>query len=582
MDHSDVEPPKLLIFDLTRSGDGTATGELKETLLHRWPTDRVLHVHGHGKERVGITGFADGVRLDRKGTGYRQMRHLARRFDPDCILYRPVPENLTLHRYAMKFIQSHPVPLVTWIMDDWPMRLRDSTMNIPPEIHGDFEWLLGRSEIRLCISEPMRSAFTDRYGYDFLPVANGVDPQEWPQRERRTHAPFTIRYAGSLADNMSLESLLAVARAVEEIAESGVAVRFQINTRSYWDDLYGHRFRPFSSCRVSTEAFSREAYREFLQDADLLLVAYNFDEATLNYVRYSLANKLPECLISGAPLLVYGPARIATVGYMQNSLPEAVVSTPDQKTLEIWIRNLIGSADLRMKLSEKARALALAEFRLSDQESKLATAIRAAVDVPFRHELWVSSDRQKLKEESLAVHLYQSAFGSPGAEPDVVELARDKESKTPADLLKIRINRFDLSDLDGVISTPHHPRVILAEQISTGQLGTDWRKIADHLAARGYSVLISEWRPTAGSQAYPAWRSIRMYPCELDADQLFVSLIAVAGKPDIGLVMDAIERSVVRPPLAVFRTSVTELARKATSISRSVRRRLRSRIANRN
>src|SRR3546814_11387518 len=54
-------------------------------------------------------------------------------------------------------------------------------------------------------------------------------------------------------------------------------------------------------------------YERTLAKSDALLIAYNFDPASTGYIGYSLANKMPECLASGAPLLAYGPRGVATI-----------------------------------------------------------------------------------------------------------------------------------------------------------------------------------------------------------------------------------------------------------------------------
>src|SRR3546814_18344607 len=54
-----------------------------------------------------------------------------------------------------------------------------------------------------------------------------------------------------------------------------------------------------------------------LAKSDELLIAYNFDPASTGYIGYSLANKMPECLASGAPLLAYGPRGVAPIAYLE-------------------------------------------------------------------------------------------------------------------------------------------------------------------------------------------------------------------------------------------------------------------------
>lgn len=382
---------RLLIADATRIGNGTATGQLKATLLRGLEGIEVAQLSDSGLERIGFSGTINGRSIDAAKCTQQQIDTLTDEFDPHCILYRPTPENQSLHGAAMRIIRSRPLPLITWIMDDWPARLREADAAKYDAMTRDLEWLFQRSSRCLCISEKMQTAFEARYGVDFLPIANGVDAGDWPRLERPEHDVLSIRYAGSMAEDMTLASLLDVAQAVQRLADLGFNTSLQINTRKTWAHLYGHRFRKFSSCRVTSNDLSDSEYRSFLQNADVQLIAYNFDDRSARYVQYSLANKLPECLISGAPLLVYGPTRIATVAFMAEHLPETVVSEPDISVLADKIEAFASSRSKREQIAERGREIALSRFQLENQQAKLRDTVHSACEQPYRHEIRYAS-----------------------------------------------------------------------------------------------------------------------------------------------------------------------------------------------
>jgi hypothetical protein len=64
-------------------------------------------------------------------------------------------------------------------------------------------------------------------------------------------------------------------------------------------------------------------YKAWLGQADALLIAYNFDELSRNYSGYSMANKLTEYMISGRPILAYGPGDIATIKHLAEMIAPA-------------------------------------------------------------------------------------------------------------------------------------------------------------------------------------------------------------------------------------------------------------------
>src|SRR3546814_6883019 len=77
----------------------------------------------------------------------------------------------------------------------------------------------------------MSAAYHERYGGDWLPLANGSDPARFPPRARSrgSDEPFVIRYMGALADDMTYASVCDVAHAVAGLAER-YPVRLEIHT----------------------------------------------------------------------------------------------------------------------------------------------------------------------------------------------------------------------------------------------------------------------------------------------------------------------------------------------------------------
>jgi FkbM family methyltransferase len=377
-----LRQPRVAIIDLTLMGDGTATGELKANLLGHWPESRLLHVHGAASDLIGVRGSIVGK--DVSGTGYSVEEVISQLsdFDPECVIYRPVLENPSLHSAAMAYLRRSAVPLVTWIMDDWPERLRVEGDDRYGRLDADFRWLLERSSERLAISELMAEAFQARYGFEFRPIANGVDTADWPIAEAPSRDYLVVRYAGALAENMVFDSVLRVARAVEALAREGVKVEFEVNTRPMWATAFRQASSDLRSCKVTTADLSNSEYRQFLQGADILLVAYNFDDRSKAYIRYSVANKLPECLASGRPLLAHGPGDVATVAMAQRLVPASVVDVAEQDAIEDWLSNYLASETKRADLANVGRRVAERKFRLDDRRLALHETILHAADGP--------------------------------------------------------------------------------------------------------------------------------------------------------------------------------------------------------
>lgn len=380
--------PRILMIDMTAAGNGTATGEIKSNLLANWPKAAFMQIARHGTDglavvrREGTRFVATGIP---SGQGPDQVAQTAREaidsFAPDLVLYRPVPETEALHRFAMNEINRLKKPLVTWIMDDWPARMEAEAPDAWSKMKPDLEYLLQHSALRLSISEAMSEAFVRRYGVPFVPFANAVDSAEWPATEKRSGKDgiFRIRFAGGLAPDMNRASILQIAEAVERIAQSGIRISFQINTQQWWLDQTSELFKKFRHTQILAAKLTPREYRNWISEADSVVIAYNFDDASQRYVRYSMANKMPECLASGAALFAYGPRGVATIDYLETTGAAIVVSDSSINALETALRKLIAEPELAANYTRAARALAFDKHNLLTTRQRFTTQLRNAI-----------------------------------------------------------------------------------------------------------------------------------------------------------------------------------------------------------
>lgn len=381
--------PKVLVIDPTLIGDGSATGELKSELMRRWPAHNLMQIFDADHQQIGVATFPG-----RSTTNWNVRKDGARildavkAFDPDVILYRPVPENRALHESAMHLIAKLERPTVLWIVDDWPRVIADSENPAVKTFMDDVQDLLKSSTARLSISESMSEAFQDRYGVTFTDVANGVSPDEWPAAvERNLSAPVRVRYAGSLAENMSLLTVRKIADAVERLAAEGVDITFEIKTRSVWHERTGVHFETLKQTKLLLPDPEIEAYRAWLAGADIVVIAYNFDEESKAYIRYSQANKLPECLASGAPLIAMGPDDVATISRLQSFDCAKVVSEDRFESALAALRELASSPAESFRLAKVAQNVAFKQFALKDSQDKFASCLRAIAGIERTGEL---------------------------------------------------------------------------------------------------------------------------------------------------------------------------------------------------
>lgn len=405
--------PRLLLIDMTRIGDASATGELKATLFSNWPENRLMQIHLEGGNRVGLTYNGRTTEFSEPLTSDgRAIDEAVAAFAPDLILYRPTPRTEILHKKAMRLINKFELPLVTWIMDDWPAVLE---RNDPAEFEAlDAQWrtLLDRSSVRLSISDAMSEAFSKRYGFRFVAVANGVAPDEWPKPVRQTSSgPVRVRYAGSLAENMTLHTIRAIAEAVERLAHEGIDVSFEIKTRDLWKRVASPHFKGLRHTKFIVANLDAKTYRAWLSEADVVVIGYNFDAESKSYIQHSLANKLPECLASGSALLAVGPADVATISVLEDLNCGVRVTREDMDEIVNSLRKLAVSPDERFRIADAAQAIAFEKFNITDARQKLEGALRIAVATDKRTIGVPRNAGAHVDETSVVAYMYRDRKG---------------------------------------------------------------------------------------------------------------------------------------------------------------------------
>jgi len=395
--------PRVALFDMTKIGDPSATGQLKASLFEHWPKDKILQFHHIAPKTVGVA-------LNGKNHSHQvhdsnpDLLSLIRDFEPEVILYRPTPETPGLHALAMECIQQSQTPLITWIMDDWPAMIEGSKAAKNQKLLEDWKFLLQRSLSRLSISEAMSSAFSQRYGHPFQAIANGVEPADWPiVAERTTTAPIRVRYAGSLAKNMTLHSIKLIAEAVEQLSEQGVDIVFEIKTRDIWHERAKVTFENLKRTSFLVADLTQEDYREWLCNADIATIAYNFDDLSKQYTQFSLANKLPECLASGAAMFAVGPEGVATIDTLKKAGCAMVVTSDDLAEVVDNLSRLAAEPELRLELATRSQKIAFEQYDINDARTALVGTMIEAKKLGLKLNKELSRSEQAHVDETEVV-----------------------------------------------------------------------------------------------------------------------------------------------------------------------------------
>ncbi len=408
--------PRILLLDVVPPGQMTATGELKSTLFATWPEDRLMQVAMDGHRTVVLGGgLTTGASAHAAFTDER-IASLVDEFAPELIVFRPVEDRDAHTRLALGLVERLDAPIALWIVDDWPAHLARHDPAQWARLGPAFLALVQRAAVRLAISDSMSRAFEARYGQPFETFSNAVDPDDWPAlpAARPDAGPFRIRYSGGLSPRMSLQSALELAEAVEQVPAGGDIV-LEINTRAHWARQYANRFAGFRRTRLSSETMAPDAYRRWLQGGDMTAILYNFDAASIDYVRHSMANKTVECLASGAPPLVYGPRSIHTVDYLAGHDLGLHVTEPGVAGLVEALGRVVADRPGVRAMGEAARSFVFRERLLVDEQERLRGVLAGAAG--FRTPPGEQETVKRLNADERAARLAADSRPGPASGP---------------------------------------------------------------------------------------------------------------------------------------------------------------------
>jgi glycosyltransferase involved in cell wall biosynthesis len=256
------------------------------------------------------------------------------------------------------------LPLVVHIMDDWASAAHRTGLFAPIErwrLQRNLRRFFAVAHTRLGISPAMCQTYTQRYGRPFIPFQYALDTAQWlpfSKRDLTPCAPPEFLYIGSIFPNAQLQSLTDCAQAIAQLNNEGFTSRLRIITSAENCARYRHRLELHPNIQMTPSFGDEAAFFTILGKADALLLPVNFDPASVDFIRYSMPTKIPAYLISGTPVLVYGPAETAQVRYALESGWGHVIAERSPSDLKAALRRIIEDGMLRSGLSEAARKAA--------------------------------------------------------------------------------------------------------------------------------------------------------------------------------------------------------------------------------
>ncbi len=306
-------------------------------------------------------------------------------FNPD-IIYSQL-SSLEEIRIVSTLQKVLKIPVVIHIMDDWPSTISDRYF---PRwiwkrvIDRELKKLLRSAKVLLSISEPMSEEYHRRYGLPFTPFHNPIDLQSWmPYRKTEyvlNKENVSVLYSGRIGIGIS-ESLLDVAEAIETINQKGGrSASLYIQTTSVDHDII-NSLKGYSCVKINPVVKYEQIPRIFSQ-ADILLLANDFDVRAVRFLRLSMPTKASEYMISGTPILVYSAEDTAVTRFFMKNNCGLCVTHKDRNELVKAIMTLINDTTYRQEIGNNAVRIALEKFDATRVREEFRRIMLTATEKP--------------------------------------------------------------------------------------------------------------------------------------------------------------------------------------------------------
>jgi len=346
-----AEWPRLLILDASPIGGGSATGQLLASEFRGWPGPKLLQVSSAGGEQLRVhrhnSNNANGSPVD-----LAECVTQIADFEPQLVFFRPDSRSAPLVELWTE-IDDGKVPLALNIVDDWLFRLREAEDPTAQSSADQVEELAARAGSGWAISGLMAQDLTERYSLQFDVISNTVDRSEWPTTPAVQEQPLAFNYAGWPANNKGGASLNQLALVANQLPTDQIQLNIKMPDNGD-NAIYANAYRSLSNVSVAPWLFGRE-YRQFLSSSGVNVLTFNFDDTTIGYLRHSFANRIPDLMIAGCPILVVGPSDLLSVRYLASA---GAVHVPELELEQVdgAMRDLLSDTNMRAEMSAKIQA----------------------------------------------------------------------------------------------------------------------------------------------------------------------------------------------------------------------------------
>ncbi|MCB0736891.1 MAG: glycosyltransferase [Bacteroidetes bacterium] len=235
---------------------------------------------------------------------YKRIKQWVQKHKPD-VIFGNYPKDAMLvasYRVAKEF----GIPFYVYMHDLW-----EENMSISGSKKFAQKWepeILEKSDRVICCTEKAQTYYKKKYGINSNLILHAVPDKDIDEfveikDEKDKSEKIVIVFSGSLAVHMNRDAFAVMSQAMDLLPENYELLWLPI-TKIDQDTL---KEAGISSSKIRQKLVNRMEMKEELRKANIVFAPLSHKNASMDEVMTVFSNKLLSYLVSGTPILVFGP-----------------------------------------------------------------------------------------------------------------------------------------------------------------------------------------------------------------------------------------------------------------------------------
>ena len=312
-------------------------------------------------------------------------------FDPHVVFLVGSSASFTSN-VALRISSLINRPLVVYYTDDYLFSL--STTNYIKKreykrVESLYRKVIEASSAQFVIGELMAKEYSKYFDKEFIPIMNSVPITKY--NEYHNNSKIEMAYFGGL----HLNRWKMIARLAKLLPnDCSIAV---YSAQSSMNEIIRREFKESGVKYKGT--LLGDDLKEAMIGADILLHVESDDEKNRRFTRLAVSTKIPEYLITGRPVLGFGPEDVASMKILSDNSVGFVISSDDSDmSVKNLLQGFINDYDKRRAFGRKGYEFAKEKFDIKVNSHNLLRVCQILLKSNMYHEDRVGIIEEKRDE----------------------------------------------------------------------------------------------------------------------------------------------------------------------------------------